>query len=63
MKFRHRDSYLDSHIPTAAHLDLNIAMYPGKYEKFSLYEPEIFEKYIQSLGINTNDYLVLYGRG
>uniref|UniRef100_A0A914C3V5 Rhodanese domain-containing protein n=1 Tax=Acrobeloides nanus TaxID=290746 RepID=A0A914C3V5_9BILA len=59
----HRDIYLQSHIPTAVHIDLNIAMYPGRYQKFSLYEPEIFEKYIQLLGVNAGDHLILYGRG
>uniref|UniRef100_A0A914C3G9 Rhodanese domain-containing protein n=1 Tax=Acrobeloides nanus TaxID=290746 RepID=A0A914C3G9_9BILA len=58
-----RDTYLASHIPTANFIDINIATCPKPNEPFALYEPEIFEKYVQFLGINQDDHLVLYGRG
>jgi 3-mercaptopyruvate sulfurtransferase SseA len=45
------------------HFDVDIGQYPGKYEKYSLYEPEIFEKYAQLLGLNSEDHLVFIGRG
>lgn len=52
-----------SHIPTANFIDINIATCPKPNEPFALYEPEIFEKYAQFLGINQDDHLVLYGGG
>jgi thiosulfate/3-mercaptopyruvate sulfurtransferase len=58
-----RQTYLKSHIPTARHFDLDLAMYPGRFERFSLYEPEVFQRYAQLLGIYRDDQIVLYGRG
>jgi thiosulfate/3-mercaptopyruvate sulfurtransferase len=54
---------LNEHIPNAAHFDIDVGLYPGEYERFSVYEPEVFEKYAQLLGINNDDHLVFYGRG
>uniref|UniRef100_A0A0K0FXE6 Putative thiosulfate sulfurtransferase (inferred by orthology to a C. elegans protein) n=1 Tax=Strongyloides venezuelensis TaxID=75913 RepID=A0A0K0FXE6_STRVS len=60
---QHKAMYIDSHIPTASLFDINCAMYPGKFERFSFYPEEYFEKYMQKLGINKDDHLILYGRG
>lgn len=38
-------------------------MFPGRYERFSFYQPEFFEIYAQKLGINKGEHLVLYSRG
>ena len=35
--------YLAGHIEGAVHADLDLAMYPGQYERFAHYPPEIFE--------------------
>jgi 3-mercaptopyruvate sulfurtransferase SseA len=59
----HRQMYLKSHIPMARHFDLDIAMYPGRLERFALYEPEMFQQYAQLLGIYRDDHIVLYSRG
>jgi len=59
----HKKAYLNEHIPGAIHFDMDVGLYPGKFERFSLYEPEIFEKYAQLLGINGDEHLVFYGRG
>jgi len=58
-----KDAYAQSHIPTAVHLDLDIATYPGMTERFALYPPELFEQYVRLLGVNNGDHLVLYDRG
>ncbi|CEF70532.1 Sulfurtransferase [Strongyloides ratti] len=59
----HKTMYMEAHIPTASLFDINCAMYPGKFERFSFYPENEFEKYIQKLGINKDDHLILYGRG
>uniref|UniRef100_A0AC35ESB9 Rhodanese domain-containing protein n=1 Tax=Panagrolaimus sp. PS1159 TaxID=55785 RepID=A0AC35ESB9_9BILA len=38
-------------------------MAPGEFERFSFLEPGKFQQYVQSLGINNNDHIVLYSRG
>ncbi|CAD6186637.1 unnamed protein product [Caenorhabditis auriculariae] len=55
--------YLSGHIPEAVHFDFDYAMYPSKYERFTHYPPEIFEKYAQLIGLNSGEHLVFYGRG
>ena len=35
--------YLAGHIEGAVHADLDLAMYPGQYERFAHYPPDIFE--------------------
>ncbi|CAJ0563858.1 unnamed protein product, partial [Mesorhabditis spiculigera] len=62
-KTRGREMYLAGHIPEAVHADLDLAMYPGQYERFSQYPPEVFEQYIELLGVNRGEHLILYGRG
>uniref|UniRef100_A0A0K0DXQ6 Rhodanese domain-containing protein n=1 Tax=Strongyloides stercoralis TaxID=6248 RepID=A0A0K0DXQ6_STRER len=59
----HKTMYISSRIPTASFFDINCAMYPGTFERFSFYPEGEFEKYMQKLGINKNDHLILYGRG
>uniref|UniRef100_A0A914QBV1 Rhodanese domain-containing protein n=1 Tax=Panagrolaimus davidi TaxID=227884 RepID=A0A914QBV1_9BILA len=55
-------AFAKSHIPTAQHFNLDFAMNPGEFERFSFLEPEKFQQYVQSLGINNNDH-VCYGHG
>ncbi|CAD5213944.1 unnamed protein product [Bursaphelenchus xylophilus] len=55
--------YLQSHIPGSVHFDIDAAMYPGEFERFSMYPPAEFEQYAQLLGINQSDHLVFYSRG
>uniref|UniRef100_A0AC34F766 Rhodanese domain-containing protein n=1 Tax=Panagrolaimus sp. ES5 TaxID=591445 RepID=A0AC34F766_9BILA len=50
-----RQTYLKSHIPNARHFDLDLAMYPGRFERFALYEPEVFQQYAQLLGLYRDD--------
>ena len=38
-------------------------MYPSRYERFAMYEPKIFERYAQMLGISNDQHLVFYDRG
>ncbi|KAI6170690.1 putative thiosulfate sulfurtransferase mpst-1 [Aphelenchoides bicaudatus] len=59
----HKTEFLKEHVPGSVHFDLDVGQYPGKYEKFSLYKPEIFEKYAQILGINGDEHLAFIGRG
>ncbi|KAH7724521.1 Protein MPST-1 [Aphelenchoides avenae] len=59
----HKSAYLKAHIPSAVHVDLDVAMYPGKYERFSRYDAESFERYAQLIGLNRTDHFVFYGRG
>ncbi|VDP18424.1 unnamed protein product [Onchocerca flexuosa] len=58
---QYRD-YVEKHIPQAVHIDLNIATYPGLYEPYAMYPPEIFQKYARLLGINQSEHIILYGR-
>ncbi|KAF7633326.1 hypothetical protein Mgra_00007306 [Meloidogyne graminicola] len=55
--------YERSHIEGAISFNLNIATYPSWNERQALYSPELFQQYIQRLGIDQNDQLVIYGRG
>uniref|UniRef100_A0A1I7YK07 Sulfurtransferase n=1 Tax=Steinernema glaseri TaxID=37863 RepID=A0A1I7YK07_9BILA len=59
----HKKLYLASRIPESIFADMDVAMYPGRYQRFSLYEPEVFEQYVQLLGINKGEQLIFYGRG
>ncbi|KAK0411964.1 hypothetical protein QR680_005950 [Steinernema hermaphroditum] len=59
----HKKLYLSSRIPESIFADMDVAMYPGQYERFSLYEPEVFEQYVQLLGIDKGEHLIFYGRG
>ncbi|KAI6238815.1 putative thiosulfate sulfurtransferase mpst-1 [Aphelenchoides fujianensis] len=56
-------AFLQEHIPQAVHFDLDVGMFPGRYERFSVYEPAVFERYARLLGLNNEDHLVFYGRG
>ena len=47
LHYRSKKIYLTGHIPEAVHMSLDAAMYPSKYERFAMYPPELFEKYIQ----------------
>ncbi|VDM53148.1 unnamed protein product [Angiostrongylus costaricensis] len=58
-----KELYLSGHIPEAVHITLDAAVYPSKYERFALYPPELFEKYIQMVGINSGEHIILYSRG
>lgn len=60
--FRQYCEYLTKHIPQAFPMDLNIATYPGLYEPYAMYPPEIFQKYARLLGINQSEHIILYGR-
>uniref|UniRef100_A0A0N4ZL63 Rhodanese domain-containing protein n=1 Tax=Parastrongyloides trichosuri TaxID=131310 RepID=A0A0N4ZL63_PARTI len=59
----HHQMYLDAHLPKAIFFDLNCAMFPGDHERFSFYPSDKIEEYMQILGINKGDHLILYGRG
>ena len=39
--------YLTGHIPQAIHADLDVAMYPSQYQRYTYYPPHIFEQYVQ----------------
>uniref|UniRef100_A0A915PHF8 Rhodanese domain-containing protein n=1 Tax=Setaria digitata TaxID=48799 RepID=A0A915PHF8_9BILA len=62
MDTKQRLDYLKMHIPQAVHIDLSIATFPGLYEPYAMYPPEIFQKYARLLGINRSEHIVLYGR-
>ncbi|EYC11302.1 hypothetical protein Y032_0051g2130 [Ancylostoma ceylanicum] len=55
--------YLSGHIPEAAFMSLDAALFPSQYERFALYPPDIFEKYIQMIGVNEGEHIILYARG
>ncbi|GMS87101.1 hypothetical protein PENTCL1PPCAC_9276, partial [Pristionchus entomophagus] len=55
--------YLKCCLPGAAHFNLDIASYPGKYERASLYPPALFGQYIMLLNVDKGDSVVEYGRG
>ncbi|KAI1727124.1 rhodanese-like domain-containing protein [Ditylenchus destructor] len=59
----HKSQYLKAHIPRAQHLNLDAAFFPSQYQRFTVYEPAIFEKYARLLGLNPTDHLVFYSRG
>jgi len=58
-----KQQYLQAHIPTARFMDLDVAMYPNRFERLAHYEPELFQEYMQLLGIHHDDQIVLYSRG
>uniref|UniRef100_A0A183G9P3 Rhodanese domain-containing protein n=1 Tax=Heligmosomoides polygyrus TaxID=6339 RepID=A0A183G9P3_HELPZ len=60
---RSNQIYLSAHIPQAVHVSLDAAMFPSKYERFALYPSELFEKYIQMVGVNKGEHIILYSRG
>ncbi|CAD5231573.1 unnamed protein product [Bursaphelenchus xylophilus] len=51
------------HIPSAVHFNMDIATYPAWNDPSALYPPELFQEYVQRLGINQGDHLVIYSRG
>ncbi|VDM79082.1 unnamed protein product [Strongylus vulgaris] len=57
------EEYAKEHIPGATHFNVDVAYYPSQYIRFDLYPPEMFEKYVQLLGINEGDHVVIYSRG
>ncbi|PAV59248.1 hypothetical protein WR25_09894 isoform C [Diploscapter pachys] len=57
-----RNLYLAGHIPQAIHADLDVAMYPSQYQRYTYYPSHIFEQYVQLLGINKDDHLIFCGR-
>ncbi|KAI6186345.1 hypothetical protein M3Y98_00123000 [Aphelenchoides besseyi] len=59
----HKATFLKSHLPGSVHFDIDVGLYPGKFERFSVYEPEVFQEYARLLGINNEDHLVFYSRG
>lgn len=50
--FRSKQLYLSGHIPEAAFMSLDAALFPSQYERFALYPPDVFEKYIQVIYYN-----------
>uniref|UniRef100_A0AC34QEN6 Rhodanese domain-containing protein n=1 Tax=Panagrolaimus sp. JU765 TaxID=591449 RepID=A0AC34QEN6_9BILA len=58
-----KQEYFQSHIPGSIYFDLEAAMYPSRFQRYSHYEPDIFENYIQLLGINQTDEIAVYSRG
>ncbi|MFH4975440.1 hypothetical protein AB6A40_002149 [Gnathostoma spinigerum] len=57
-----RQIYLKLHIPSAVHVDLDIATYPTKYARYAQYPPNVFQEYARLLGLNSNDHIITYGR-
>ncbi|KAL3112999.1 hypothetical protein niasHT_013464 [Heterodera trifolii] len=55
--------YARSHIPGAVPFNVNIATFPSWNERQALYPPDKFEQYVQRLGIDSGDRLVIYARG
>ncbi|CAI4227743.1 unnamed protein product [Auanema sp. JU1783] len=55
--------YVMSHIPDAVHFNLDAAFYPSEFIKSDIYPPALFEKYVQMLGINRDDEVIVYSRG
>ncbi|CEF70533.1 Sulfurtransferase [Strongyloides ratti] len=58
-----KEKYLEQHIQSSIFFDMNCALYPGKYERFSFYNKNEFEEYPKLLGINKDDHLICYSRG
>ncbi|CAJ0601989.1 unnamed protein product [Cylicocyclus nassatus] len=57
------EAYEKEHIPGAVFFDFAEAYHSSKYIVFDLHPPEEFEKYIQQLGVNAGDHVVIYARG
>lgn len=53
-------AYAAAHIPGAVHCTQGIATYPSRYERFTYYPADIFEQYIQLLGVHKLDYFIYY---
>uniref|UniRef100_A0A915D971 BSD domain-containing protein n=1 Tax=Ditylenchus dipsaci TaxID=166011 RepID=A0A915D971_9BILA len=62
MKEKKGLQYARSHIPGATHFNLNIATYPTWNDRQALYPADVFEEYVQLLGINKTDEIVVYAR-
>uniref|UniRef100_A0A8R1DG11 thiosulfate sulfurtransferase n=1 Tax=Caenorhabditis japonica TaxID=281687 RepID=A0A8R1DG11_CAEJA len=58
-----RKIYQSGHIPQAVHIDLDIATYPSRYQRFQQYPAELFEKYAQLIGLDTKEHFIFYGKG
>ncbi|CAO4379375.1 unnamed protein product [Caenorhabditis nigoni] len=58
-----RRLYQAGHIPEAVHIDLDIATYPSRYQRFQQYRADLFEKYAQLVGLNNKEHFVFYGKG
>lgn len=63
MREKKNRQYERSHIAQAIPFNMNIATYPSWNERQALYPPERFEEYVQRLGIDRGDRLVIYARG
>lgn len=55
--------YLAGHIPEAVHVDLDIATYPSRYQRFQQYRADLFEEYAQMVGLNNKEHFIFYGKG
>ncbi|GMT11665.1 hypothetical protein PFISCL1PPCAC_2962, partial [Pristionchus fissidentatus] len=60
---RAQSTYADAHIPGAVHCNPGIATFPSEFVRFTYYPAEIFEQYIQLLGVNKGEHIIVYGRG
>ncbi|EFP05702.1 hypothetical protein CRE_27334 [Caenorhabditis remanei] len=58
-----RKLYQTGHIPEAVHVDLDIATYPSRYQRFQQYRADLFEKYAQLVGLNNKEHFIFYGKG
>ncbi|CAI2353876.1 unnamed protein product [Caenorhabditis sp. 36 PRJEB53466] len=58
-----RKLYQNGHIPEAIHIDLDIATYPSKYQRFQQYPKELFEQFAQLVGLNNKEHFIFYGKG
>ncbi|CAB02870.1 Putative thiosulfate sulfurtransferase mpst-1 [Caenorhabditis elegans] len=58
-----RNLYLAGHIPEAVHVDLDIATYPSRYQRFQQYRADLFEEYAQMVGLNNKEHFIFYGKG
>ncbi|KAK6049050.1 rhodanese-like protein [Cooperia oncophora] len=57
-----RQLYLSGHIPKAPHICMDVAFYPSEYERYALYPPDVFQEYMQMLGVDADEHLILYAR-
>ncbi|TKR87335.1 hypothetical protein L596_011748 [Steinernema carpocapsae] len=67
-KLMKRDSpqkrdFLAARIPGAVHADLGVGLFPGQVQRFEMYSPELFEQFVQLLGLNKDEHVILYSRG
>ncbi|KAK0411905.1 hypothetical protein QR680_005910 [Steinernema hermaphroditum] len=58
-----RRDFLSARIPGAVHANLEAVLFPGKFQRFEMYPPELFEQYIQLLGLDKDEHVILYARG